>query len=311
MNPSKPLNKMTNLKIYISAALVALAALSSSVQAEELKPSQFSLKATANIGLGRAMNTRYAIPEIQSKNSASDFGLDFGWTCWRYNKNSLEANIGLTYGNTSVSASLDELNYHYSAPAIADMDQVPYVRYYQLHNLDQKLTLSHFYVPIYVTYRYHFSERFNVHALLGLKIGFNLINHTSRSSGSLFAYGVYPEYDDLLIDAPYMNEFGESEINKSNTTSACPNLATASILAGIGAGVRIYGPLSAEASLRYEAGLSNVIERIKPDLTDFNDRNAPVTYTVPSGQQTKSLTRFLTSSKPSRLTLALSLIYHF
>ncbi len=305
---------MNKPKTYLAATLTLLAALAAPSRAlaqEVAAPEQFTLKAYADIPFTRAIDTHYAIPGIHSKSSTANYGLDFGWTAWQHGKNTLDACIGLGYSPSSISATLAELSYHYDAPAAADMDNETYVRYYTLRDLDQKISLGHITLPIYVTYRYHFSSRFSIHALAGIKLAFNVYKHTDRSSGSATAWGIYPQYDDLLIDATYMNDFGTIPLTKANTRTPAPNSAMASFIAGIGAGVRIYGPLSLEASIKYEAGLSNALERLKPDFKSFTAQNAPCTYTTATGTKSRPLTTYLTTSKLTPLSASLSLLYHF
>ncbi len=49
----------------------------------------------------------------------------------------------------------------------------------------------------------------------------------------------------------------------------------------------------------------------KSGLNTFDAKNAPVRYTVAKGQQVEALSSYLTSSKLSRFSIAISAIYHF
>ncbi len=294
--------------LHILTVIALLPALSAGAQSST--DEKFSVKASADIGLGRAMNPDYALPNISAKSSSSDFGVYFGWTFWQQREHSLEANIGLRYGRTSLKARLSELDYNYSAPAAADMDNEPYIRYYELDDLNQKILTGRLSIPIYLTYHYRINDRFSVHALAGMKIGFNVSSKIGRSGGNVFSYGVYPQYDDLLIDASYMNCFGNSTLDAAHTLKPDTNSATFSLLAGVGAEVRIWGPISADLTFKYEGAVSNIYKTAS-GLNTLTAANAPVTYTVADGQQVAPLSRYLTSSKLSRFSCAISLIYRF
>lgn len=279
--------------------------------AQDGSSERFAVKLGADIGLGQALSVNNSLPGMSSKTSGSDFGVDFGWTFWSRYQHALEANLGLNYGRISVKADLPGLEYSYAAPASADMDGVPYIRYYELDAMRQKLSIGRLNIPLYLKYSYRINDRFRVHALAGLKTSVNASSSISSSSGTVFSYGVYPEYDNLMIDASYMNEFGESVIDASVTSKPDVHSATFSLLGGIGAEVHIWGPISAEATFKYEGGLNNTFKRWMKAPEVFSSENSPVTYTVADGQTAKSLSHYMTHSKLSRLSLEISVVYHF
>lgn len=295
--------------IYIVMAVALIQAFSAKAQSETTE--EFAIKATADIGIGNALSTDSPVKGMGAKSSSSDFGVDFGWTFWRQIEHSLEANIGLRYGSVSTKAHLPAMDYHYSAPAAADMDNEPYIRYYELGNIHQKISTGRLAIPIYVKYRYEINERFSVHALAGMKIGFNVSSKIGNTKGEAFSYGVYPQYNDLMIDAPYMNEFGESTLTTRQTLKPSASPATFSLMAGIGAEVRVWGPISADLTIKYEGAVNNMYKSTKSGLNTFDAKNAPVRYTVAKGQQVEALSSYLTSSKLSRFSIAISAIYHF
>lgn len=294
---------------YIFMVALSLAGLTASAQAGATE--DFAIKATADIGLGKAMSTGYALPGLSAKSSSSDFGVDFGWTFWRQAQNSLEANIGLRYGRTSLKADVSDMDYHYAAPGSADMDNVAYIRYYELDDLHQKVVTDRLAIPLYLNYRYEINDRFSVHALAGMKLGFNVSSKIAQSGCKVYSYGVYPEYDDLMIDASYMNEFGSSTLGRDRAFKPETNTVTFSLMAGVGAEVHVWGPLSADLTFRYEGAVNNIYKSAKSRITTFEADNVPVSYTVAQGQKVKSLSDYLTSSKLSRISCAISLIYRF
>ncbi len=295
--------------LYILAAAVLLPSFTAGAQAPATE--KFAIKATADIGLGKALTGSGTLPGMDTKSSMTDFGLDFGWTFWQQREHSVEANIGLRYGRASFKAGLASLDYNYQAPAAADMDNDTYIRYYELSDLHQKITTDRVSIPIYARYRYEINPRIGVHAILGFKIGLNASSKVSATTGSAFSYGIYPQYDDLMIDASYMNEFGRTNLAAATTLKPETASATVAIMAGVGAEVKVWGPISADLTIKYEGAMSNMYKRIGVAPAPYTATTAPVTYTVAGGQTVAPLCSYLSSSKPSRLSLAISAIYRF
>lgn len=294
---------------YIAMALGMLAScvMSAPCHGEE----RFAIKAYADMGIGKPMRTDYAAAGMTSKTSTSDFGIDFGWTFWSKNRNFLEANIGVGYSSTTLKADLGKIDYNYAAPASADMDQEPYIRYYELDGIHQKTLLGRITIPIYLDYRYSFSKVFSLHALAGFKLACRVSYKVEDTAGTAFSYGVYPQYDNLMIDASYMNEFGPSVLNNDMALRPRTTNVTTSFLTGLGAEFRIYGPLAIDVSMHYEGGLNNVFKPTSGTISSFNDANAPVTYSVAEGQRVTPLTDYLSKSKMSRLSYSISLLCRF
>lgn len=272
---------------------------------------KYSVKAYANIGMGDAMSVESALSALDASSSTSDFGIDFGWRFWQAGRHSLSANIGLGLNSVSAKFSLPQLNYSYAASSTADMDGESYLRHTELSNVRQKATVSRFILPVYASYNYKCVSWLSIHADLGLKLGFKTSSKLSDVSGNAYCYGVYPQYDNLMIDADYMNDFGTRELNGDNIAEPEVSAMTASLLVGAGVKFNIYGPLSADVSLLYDAGLSNLYKEQTEVGKTFTAETAPLTYTVKDGSQLKSLTDYLSSSKLSNVSLKLSLIYSF
>lgn len=294
---------------YIAMAVAMLSAFTASAQ--NAVNERFAIKATADIGIGNALSTGFALSGMDTKSSSSDFGVDFGWTFWKHNHNSLEVNIGLGYGRTSLTADLSKLDYHYAAPAEADMDNEPYIRYYELKGMHQKIVSDRMTLPVYLNYRYEISRIFSVHALAGFKFGFNVSSKLDDVKGNVFSYGIYPQYDNLMIDASYMNSFGEAVLDSDQAVKPATNGVTASLMAGVGAEIRIWGPLAADVTLRYEGAMNDTFKSEYSKTGSFDAENAPVSYTVADGQKVQALSGYLSKSKMSRLSCGISLICRF
>lgn len=300
--------EMKYIAKYIITAMAMLPA--SAASAQDAGSTKYAVRATAEKSLGDALCLDYAVDGMSSSSSAMDYGIEFGWVIWEKNRNSIEANIGLGYGTTTIKTQLSATDYHYDAPASADMDNDTYIRYYNLDGIYQKTRVERITVPLYVNYRYKFSKFFSLHALLGFRFGFNLKPKMQDADCKVFSYGVYPQYDNLMIDAPYLNEFGSADVHKI-TSSPKSNHMTSAFLIGAGAEFKIFGPVSIDLSVRYEGGMSNMMKSLNQYIPEFEPANAPVSYTVAGGQRMISLPSCFSLSLYSKLSGAVSLLYRF
>lgn len=292
----------------IITAMAMLPALAASAQ--DAGSTKYAIRATAEKSLGNALAIDYAVDGMSSSSSAMDYGIDFGWKIWERNRNSIEANVGVGYGTTTINSYFPAMDYHYDAPAAADMDNDTYIRYYNLDGISQKTRVERITVPLYANYRHKFSKVFSLHALLGFRFGFNLRPKMLDSKCKVFSYGVYPQYDDLMIDASYLNEFGSADVYRI-TTRPKSNTMTSAFLVGAGAEFRIFGPVSIDLSVRYEGAMSSLFRSLDQNIIEFEAANAPVTYTVAEGQRMISLPSYFTLSLYSKCSAAVSLLYRF
>lgn len=299
---------MQALNKYILIALCGAAAIS--VSAETLESKKFALKASAGIGLDNTLSASSYLPSISSKATSCDFGVDFGWTFWEKQNHAFELNVGVAYSPISVKTEIESFDYDYSAPSSADMDGDPYQRYYQLRDVKQTVNYNRLTIPVYASYSFLFSKHFGLRADLGVRMGFKINSPISKVSGESNSYGIYPQYDNLLIDASYLNDFGKTDLSKSHYGESKCNEFSASMLVGVGLEYRICNHFAAEIGLRYDAGLTDLFKG--QNVTGgFTNETAPVNYSVEKGQQIKALSDYLKSSKLNKLSLRIAFIHRF
>ncbi|MDE6383842.1 MAG: outer membrane beta-barrel protein [Paramuribaculum sp.] len=290
--------------------LILFGVISINVCAQNNNSERFAIKASAEIGLGNSISSNSYISSLSSKATTGSYGLDFGWTFWSQKGHRLEANIGVAYSPAAIELELGSFDYNYGAPATADMDGESYQRYYEISNLHQKVSLGRVTLPIYLTYGYKCNGWFGLHADLGVRFGFKTNATISEVSGEAYSYGIYPQYDNLLIDESYLNDFGTTNLaNAGYGTPVCNGFST-SVLVGVGAEFSISKHLGADISVRYNRGITNLFKE-QYSGQDFTNASAPINYSVSDGQQVKSLTDYLSSSKVSPLSLRIALIYRF
>lgn len=301
----------TNIKTKRTiAAMVGAIAILTSLSANAQK---YAVKAYGDIGLGKGMSMTTALPGMTSKSSSNGFGVDFGWTFWTKDANSLEANIGLGYRLASATFDIASMSYNYSAPATADQDGNPYQRYTTLSNVHQKINLGYFNIPIYLQYQYRATSWLGVHADFGFGLGFKCAGSVGSTTGMANTYGVYPEYDDLVIKADYLNDFGERFLNGAAKDAPEVKGFSASILAGAGLEFYVGGPVSIDLGVRYNAGLTPVFGKQYniSSTSAITAENAPVTYMVAQGQKVKALSDYVTKSHLNPFTLHIGVNVRF
>lgn len=295
--------KKTVIAIMIGAAMIP----DSFVSAQK-----FALKPHADITLVNPISLKTDM-QMSSKVTTNDFGLDFGYTFWQQHNNRLEVNIGLGYQYLNTSFNAGDFGYDYNAPASADIDGNAYTRFCEVSNLRQKISTGYVTLPIYLQYAYRCFDWMEVHALAGVKLGFNTGVTAKTVTGIVYSYGVFPEYDDLLIDVPYLDDFGDVFLSGRKVESPNVNTVTASLLVGAGLDFRIYGPLWIDLGIRYNVGFTDVFAKgmkVSP-TTAYTADTAPVTYTVADGTQARPLSDYLTKSLMSPLSLNVGLSIRF
>lgn len=263
---------------------------------------KFSIKPNVNIGVGNPMNVKSDIKEISTSSSDVDFGVDFGYTFWKKGGNRLEVSLGLGYSAVGLKLGVPDLSYNYIAPASADEDGNTYVRYYDLSDMEQKLSIGYFNIPVYLTYGYQFSKRIGVHADLGFRMGFKCSASLKRVSGSATSYGVFPDYGNLVITDSYLDGFGISDLSAAKRMEPEANSFNASLLVGAAVDVYIAGPVWFNIGVRYNCGFTDCFKH-NYDGNAFTADTAPVTYTVAEGEKVRPLTCFLSSSKLSPFSI--------
>lgn len=279
--------------------------------AQTVNQGKFAVKAGAGIGLGNGISITTPAPLNTDNSSVTDFDVDFGYSFWRTKNMALEVNIGLGYTAVSTKFDIEKWDYSYAADANADMDGNSYDRHYELANIEQKINTGYFTLPVYLSYRYCFGRRFALHADAGVRLGFKMSASMDACSGDSYSYGIYPEYDNLKIDADWMNGFGNREINKADAGTPEVGGIDASLIFGVGAEIGIAGPLSLDLGVRYALGMSDIYVNSYTIRNQMTAETVPVSYTVAGGELVRPLSGYLTKSKLSQLALRIGVVFRF
>lgn len=291
--------------IKLIKAIAFLFGITSVMVPSEAVAQKFAVKAYGDVVLGNAMSLTTGLPGMTHKSSSNAFGVDFGYTFWRKGGSSLEANIGIGYRMASATFEIPSYSFNYAAPASADEDGNPYQRFTTLNDVNQKVNLGYFNVPIYLQYQYRVAKWLGVHADVGFGLGFKCNGRIGTTTGIANTYGVYQEYNQLVIKANYLNDFGETYLNEATEGAADIKGFNASVMAGAGFEFYIADPVSVDLGIRYNSGLTEVFAG-HYDITSSSGcsaESAPVTYTVADGQQVKALSDYVTKSRLNPLSL--------
>lgn len=297
---------MKTILKYISAVLLAVGAMNSHAQSDVLD-SRFAVKAHGEIGVGSALSMKTSQADMSHKSSMNSFGIDFGYMFWQHNGMSLSVNAGLDYDILNAKLNIGSMKYDYAANADADMDGDTYRRYYKLSNLHQGIGMEYISIPVYLNFTYRFNEWIGVYANVGIKPGFKTCSKVKSFTGDVYSYGIYPQYDNLMMNDEWLNDFGNRQLTESQVAMPEVKGFNMSILAGAGVEAKIYGPLYASLGINYNAGLTNVFK----SKSTVGSSTPLVSYTVAHGQQAESLTSMMSKSKISHLAVNITLIYRF
>lgn len=294
---------MDTIKSYVGrlALTIALAGGASLIQAGAQPP--FSLKPHVEIGLGNA--ACFGSNSFDAKNTSNEYGVDFGYTFYNKGNISWGANIGLGISTNSIRFNTPATEYSYQAGAEADMDGDPYIRHCRVTALEEKVGTTNLTIPLYADFRYRFSDRVSLYAPAGFKFSFKTSAKVKSLSGGIDSWGVYPQYDNLLMADEWLNEFGPRELTADNARKPSAKGFGAGILVGVGAEIWLTGPMSLNLGFGYEAGLTGMFSRSAADMA------APVTYTVADGLQVADMAGGADKCRLSRFALSAGLTFRF
>lgn len=287
------------LSIIIAAVVIGSA---DTAAQNSYRQDKCAVKAYGNIGLGSGLNMHSDAP-MSLSSSLSSAGVDFSYIFWQQKGHSLSVSGGLSYDMLSASFGLSGLNYSYAAGSNADMDGNTYNRFYELSGMEQKIDGGYISVPIYATYTYRFNKWIDVYASLGIKPGFKASGSSRDFKANVYSFGVYPEYDNLVMDDEWLNDFGRTTLSNNDVVEPEMIGFNMALLMGLGVEAKISGPIYASLGINYYAGMTNIFKNVSG--------GPMVTYTVAEGQKSRSLSELTDKSKIANLGLSISLIYRF
>ncbi len=252
---------------------------------------------------------------LEHSTKSSDISIDIGYTLRNTGKISLSifSGLGLSNSTFKLSKSCDD----YSFYTDADVDGDSYYRHYKGLTVTQDMWIKDFFIPLYVDLTLKTCSWMSVYAKLGAKMNININKKTDSSHGHATVYGVYPQYDDLILDSEWgHNGFGETDFYDSTTDDDIKtNKLKVMLLGGLGLKfcTKKYPHLVLETGVRYERQLGNTF---KPqDTGKATDNTTSVVYNTIEGTQSKehirSLTNYLSKSSKNALLINIAVSYQY
>ena len=286
----------------------------------DYKTRRFSIKPYYSLGVGKSSMDYYGPALSSFKGKSSEFGLEFGYSFpnrgWL--KFSLFTGAGMTL--TNVDMSYASKDYAFNTPQ--DVNGLTYIRHYRNLTMNQTLKLSELTVPLYLELRKTFANILSVYLDLGAAADFTLSKKISNLQGSAYAYGIYPQFNNLYMDEHWgFNGFGNVEytmdqLNKSNPIA----MKSISFDALVGGGIQIHLgrlPIAIDAGVRYRRGLMDILVN-KTSYLQWpkpKDENSALVFNTINGldssEHAQSLTEVVKNMKRNLLVVRHGLVFRF
>ena len=273
------------------------------------------LKAHFDLGLGNAYEIEKKDKLSSSETKSNSFGLDFGHIF--RSKSKFKIGVFTGFGVTTSNIDLAYVNSDYSYNTNADVDGDNYDRHYKNLSLAQKVKLSEFNIPLYFDLAYHFNPIFGLYSNIGLRFNINMSNKIETTEGSAEIYGVYKDYNNLVLDEnwPY-NGFGRHQYSSKdllNTEIIDINKSSFDAIGSLGFRFNIPNiPVSVDLGVNYLMGLTEIV---KTGTVIDSNSSTRLIYNETSGlnsvEKVRNLTEMLDNIKRKHLSASLGVILKF
>lgn len=273
-------------------------------------PKYWRLKLRAEFALGSFYTLEGPNKFLGVTSTASDFGLDLGYVFPSRGKVKTALYIGASYSLSQMSLDQSRLNFSYMAGSEADIDGDTYQRYYKDMTLQQEIKINSLLIPVYLDFSYRIIPMIDVFANIGVKSYLNLDSKVSDTNGSAEIYGIYSQYDDLILDGNFgYNGFGKVTFNDSNLENAKVDVNTLSLDAFAGLGIRFNIP---QTSLSLEVGANYQMGIIDP-ISNGDSKSSPAlsSYSIQKGETISNLAESSESLSRDAINLNAGLIIKF
>lgn len=302
---------MMKKRIITALSVLILGALCT--QGQNATPGRCAIKAKADIGLGSAYQTTWTLPVENGKSTLDRFGLEFSYSFWRKGKNSLEAGTGVQITTGSLTADFSDFKYSYSAGPQADDDGDSYIRHSAIDNAGSKIRTVGIGIPAYLQYNYSLHKKWDVYAKTGITVDLNVSSKTEYKAGTVDSYGVYPQYDNLVMDDDWLNGFGVRDLSTIKVSEEDSWRTAISWQVGVGARFRVSRRFALTAGVNYCLGITGSLRggRTLASPGDVTESQALVTYAAETGLESKPLTSAIDKCSLSRLGLDIGVEVRF
>lgn len=257
-----------------------------------------------------------------NKNGETSFGLDFGYIfpTTGHLRFGVFAGVGLSINNIDLSmvpVGTDLIIKNTNQ----DVDGQNYDRYYDGINgtplsVKQKMSATDLAVPVYADMEYEFNSIFSIYVDAGIKFSLPMSHDIKIENSGFRTYGIYPDYDHLVIDR-YINNFGDHPDPNSLVPDEDGLSAKTAIdgLMGLGARINITKSIAIDAGIQYQIGGNSWTANTAKDIFSYKlkeeSKNLSGENTLNVGIDGVNLMNKAGSLKHSALKANISLIFKF
>lgn len=277
-------------------------------------PRRWRLKPRVEISLG----TNYRLEGINvdkfnMTESMLDYGLDFGYAIVAKPKFKLSLFTGFGLSKSSFNfTQQEEYAYSYRTSTEADFDGDSYNRNYRVSGMQSKVQLSQILVPLYFDFDFQFSRMFSIYLQTGIKAYFTSNFNITDLSMDTYTFGVYPQYDNLIIENFAPNNFGHHSIriDKQQVESKS---SVFDLYGGVGFRLNLYKGIYLDAGVNYQTALTPIFETDQPLFISgyVNENNAFINYSCAGGENVGLFTNLFDKITRGSLRTNIGLLFKF
>lgn len=287
-------------------------------------PMSMRLKPHYNLGAIIPFGKSDASGLLLDKSMYHEVGIDLGYTIPSKGIFQIGFYTGIGFAASNTVLSVESFNYSYEAESNADIDGDSYIRYYAIENVTQKLHMMDITIPLYVDFNFLFHDIVSLYVDLGIKNYINISANLSDLSGTYSAWGIYPQYSDLVLDhTTGLSQFaapGTALPTQTLNSKVNVNTYSLDLLSAVGVRVKLndkqFFPLYFDFSIGYQHSLlapyKNTTPRnISSTQGNISGEDAWANYSVQDGEAIMPLSVFMSDLKRKMVTFNIGITYKF
>ncbi len=253
-----------------------------------------------------------------NKNNENSLGIDFGYVfpTTSHFRIGIFAGVGISLNNLGISM-VPTGNDLIIKNSNQDIDGNIYDRIYECKNGDfslrQNMKITDLMIPLYADFEYEINSIFSIYSDLGIKLTHHLKNETTIENNEFYVSGIYPTYQDLIIDR-YINNFGVHQVNSLQASSNGLTLKNSiDGIIGLGARFNLSKSIALDAGLQYQIGGESIVADQTNSLFSYklNEGGVVDGETLNIGVDSANLMYKVGSLKHNALRTNISLIFKF
>lgn len=277
-----------------------------------------------------------AADNVSLSSSGFEAGIDFGYIFPTLNNTKKGFFFGIGVASNTLDSKIASMKYSYDAKAAADIDGDTYRRFYEIYDISYKTDFLDLVVPIYFDFDKHMGGYLSFYMDLGVKLYYNIKQETTDFGARYNAWGVYPQYGNLLLNYELLHNQGtgmngfvkDAKIeNIQNLSNLSFGLKPFSLDAFGGVGFRfrlakrsvflknLYFDVGATyqySTLSFYSNDSQKSVLVNSTNKKSNENEVMMSYTVKDGENVSNISDYIEGfSRSNTFRLKCSLLYRF